>query len=90
MSQTLSDRYTQILLAELRDGRDMTEALVEVTRAHANHLRELGPIRVLALDPCPICTGRVIASEVVAHCLNCTWAYREPTVEPIASRRADL
>lgn len=89
MSQTLSDRYTRILLGELRDGRDLTEALRDVTRAHADHLRALGPVRVLALDPCPVCMGRVVASEVVARCLGCAWTYREPTVEPVASRRAD-
>lgn len=78
MSTTLSERYTQILLAELRDGRDMTDALRDVARAHADHLRELGPLRVLAFDPCPICAGRVIADETVARCATgCGWTYRE-------------
>lgn len=76
MSTTLSEQYTRILLAELYDGRDMTEALVEVTKAHAAHLRELGPVRVLALDPCPICMGVVIASETEARCTVCDWTYR--------------
>lgn len=88
MSQKLSDRYTQILLGELRDGRDLTQALRDVTRAHAAELRELGPIRVLALDPCPRCTGRVIASDTVASCTACGWSYRESAVQPVASRRA--
>lgn len=71
----LSERYCEILIAELRDGRDMAEALREVTLAHAEHLRELGPVRVLALDPCPICMGQVIADEQVARCSSCGWRY---------------
>lgn len=89
MSQALSDRYTRILLAELRDGRDLTEALRDVTRAHAAEIRALGEVMVLACDPCPHCWGRVIASETVATCTSCGWSYRESPVEPVASRKAN-
>lgn len=77
LSNTLSEKYTQILLAELRDGKDMTSALLNVTKQHADHLRELGPVRVLALDPCPRCMGRVIATETEARCVTCDWRYCE-------------
>lgn len=63
-------------------------AMRELARRHAAHLRELGPVRVLAFDPCPRCRGRVVASETVARCA-CGWSYREDAVEPVASRRAD-
>jgi len=77
LSNTLSEMYTRILLAELRDGRDMTEALLEVTRAHADHLLALGPVRVRALDPCPRCGGSVIASDTEARCVSgCSWSYK--------------
>lgn len=75
MSQALSERYTRILIAELRDGRDMAQALRQITLEHANHLRQLGPIRVLALDPCPMCMGVVLADTEKAYC-RCGWNYR--------------
>ena len=66
------------------------EAMVDVTNRHARQLRELGPVRVLALDPCPRCGGSVIASEVEARCLSgCGWSYQQHGSEPLASRRAD-
>jgi hypothetical protein len=71
----LSERYTQILVEELRTGRNLDDALRDLTLAHAQHLRELGPVRVLALDPCPICMGQVIATEVEARCTSCNWRY---------------
>lgn len=64
-------------------------AMRDLARRHAAHLRDLGPVRVLALDPCPICAGRVVASETVAHCRGCGWSWRDDGVEPVASRRAD-
>lgn len=75
----LGEKYTRILLAELRDGRDMTSALLDVTRRHAEQLRELGPVRVLALDPCPVCMGVVLADDTKAVCRSCGWTYREAT-----------
>jgi hypothetical protein len=67
------------------------EAMRTVSLRHAERLRELGPVRVLALDPCPRCMGRVVASRVEARCVSgCGWSYRPTTIpEPLASRRAD-
>lgn len=80
MSSALSDHYCRILLAELRDGRDMAEALRDVTLAHAEHLRALGTVGVLALEPCPRCGGTVLASDEPdgeARCASgCSWSYR--------------
>lgn len=70
--------------------RLMEMAMRELSLRHAAHLRALGPVRVLALDPCPRCAGRVVAGEEVAWCrAGCGWSYREPAVTPLASRRAD-
>lgn len=72
------------------NGQLLELTMRDLISRHAKYLRELGPIRVLALDPCPRCMGRVIASEAEARCSNgCGWAYRPPSTEPIASRRAD-
>lgn len=57
--------------------RLLETAIRELARRHTQHLKALGPIRVLAQDPCPICMGRVIADEHQARCLNCDWTYRE-------------
>lgn len=55
----------------------LLEAFVDVSLRHAERLRELGPVRVLALDPCPCCGGTVIASETDARCAaGCGWSYR--------------
>lgn len=72
----------------IAQDRLMEVAMRELARRHAAHLRALGPVRVLALDPCPVCSGRVVASESVARC-GCGWSYHEDRVEPVASRRAD-
>lgn len=48
-------------------------AMVDVSLAHADRLRELGPVRVLTLDPCPRCGGRVLAGETVARCVACSY-----------------
>jgi hypothetical protein len=71
------------------NSQALFEAFVDVSLRHAERLREFGPIRVLALDPCPTCMGRVVASEVAARCVACGWSYRDDGVEPLASRRAD-
>lgn len=69
-------------LAELLGSRPaaedaLFEAMKTVTLEHARNLRELGPVRVLALDPCPRCGGSVIASETEARCAaGCGWSYR--------------
>ncbi len=48
-----------------------------VVERHAERLLELGSVRVLALDPCPVCMGRVVATEIEARCTACSWSYRE-------------
>jgi hypothetical protein len=72
------------------NGELLLNAMRDVSLRHAERLAEMGPVRVLALDPCPRCMGRVIASETEARCAaGCGWSYRPSDVEPIASRRAD-
>ena len=62
----------------------------ELSLRRANHLRALGPVRVLALDPCPRCMGRVIASDTEARCVTgCGWTYSQHEPDPVASRRVD-
>lgn len=67
------------------------DAMVEVTRRHAERLTAMGPVRVLALDPCPRCGGNVIAGATRARCAaGCGWSYIRLTgPEPVASRRVD-
>lgn len=86
----LADPGTDALLDAMHRGAPLEEALRDISLAHAEHLRSLGEVRVLALDPCPVCMGRVIASEEVARCVSgCGWSYRKDNVVPLASRRAD-
>lgn len=72
-------------------GQPLFDAMVDVSLRHAERLQQLGPVQVLALDPCPRCGGTVIASDTEARCVSgCKWSYsRHGTPEPIASRRAD-
>lgn len=65
--------------------------MAELVRLHAQELLALGPVGSLAMDPCPRCMGRVIASDTRAACTNCGWRYddREQQVA-VGSRRADL
>ena len=55
------------------NGRSLFDAMRDLTHRHAEHLEQLGPVRVLALDPCPRCRGSVMASETTATCRNCGW-----------------
>jgi hypothetical protein len=72
------------------NSQSLFQAMRDVSLRHAERLQELGPVRVLALDPCPRCMGRVLASESEARCAaGCGWSYRPSDVEPVASRRAD-
>lgn len=58
-------------------GESLFDAMVRVSLSHAERLKELGPVRVLALDPCPRCGGNVIASDDEAKCASgCGWSYR--------------
>lgn len=61
-------------------GQSLFEAMVDLSLRHAARLRELGPVGVLALDPCPRCGGRVIADTDPtgdARCVSgCDWSYR--------------
>ena len=50
----------------------------------------IGPVRVLALDPCPRCMGRVVATDASAACTACGWRYHHQPDHAVASRRADL
>jgi hypothetical protein len=72
------DRYVDELLADIGIERTpLLELARDLSLAHSEHLKELGPIRVLALDPCPRCTGGVIAGETEARCAaGCGWSYR--------------
>jgi hypothetical protein len=68
----------------------LLQAFTDLSNRYAELLRNLGEVRVLALDPCPRCMGRVIATDTTARCASgCGWTYRIDTSEPIASRRAD-
>ena len=72
---SLVDTYTDQLTADLNAGRSLAEALRDLTLAHAEHLLALGPVGVLALDPCPWCGGTVIASDEIARCASgCKWS----------------
>lgn len=74
------DQYTHDFLMAIYEGATLADAMKELTLAHAEHLRELGDVRVLALDPCPRCTGRVIATDEIAKCAaGCGWTYRRKT-----------
>ena len=56
------------------NGALLETAMRELARRHAAHLRELGPVRVLAMDPCPNCGGRVMAGDTQARCVTgCGW-----------------
>jgi hypothetical protein len=71
-------------------GESLFDAMVAVSLRHAEWLRELGPVGVLELDPCPRCGGTVLAGETEARCAaGCGWRYRDSAHEPLASRRAD-
>lgn len=63
-------------LAELLESRPAAEdalfyAMRDLSLEHAARLSELGPVRVCALDPCPRCSGQVLASATVARCTRC-------------------
>jgi len=85
------DDSTHDFLMAVHQGSDLADAMRQVTLRHADRLTAMGPVRVLALDPCPRCGGRVIAGDISARCLTgCGWTYVRLTgPEPIASRRAD-
>jgi len=58
------------------NGQTLFEAMRDLSERHAERLRELGPVRVLAMDPCPRCGGTVIASDAEARCASgCGWSY---------------
>ena len=83
------DDETHDLLVAIRDGDQLADAMRDVTVRHADRLSELGEVRVLALDPCPNCTGGVIASDTEARCAaGCGWSYHRHGVEPVASTKA--
>lgn len=66
------ERFGRLLGDPTVDHRAViVDAMREITHRHQEHLEKLGPIRVGALDPCPRCTGPVIASETVARCTRC-------------------
>lgn len=69
----LADELTERVL----NGEVLLEAMRDVCLRHADLLRALGPIGVMALDPCPRCGGTVLASETEARCASgCEWSYR--------------
>lgn len=70
----VAERFGRLLNDPTVDSRAViADAMREITLRHADHLRELGPIRVVALDPCPRCNGQVIASDTVARCTRCDY-----------------
>lgn len=72
---TINTDHLQHIVDDYRPGDDLGDAMRRLTLAHAEHLRDLGPVGVLALDPCPRCGGRVIAGETVAKCAaGCDWS----------------
>lgn len=69
----LADELTR----RVANGELLLAAMRDVSLRHAARLREMGPVRVLALDPCPRCGGNVIASDDEAKCASgCEWSYR--------------
>lgn len=65
------------LTAEPINGTVLFDVMRALSLRHAELLRELGPVRVLALDPCPRCGGNVIASDTEARCAaGCDWRHR--------------
>jgi len=71
------EHYGRRLGEEGADTREVLgEAFRAITARHAEYLESVGPIRAFALDPCPRCTGQVIASDTVAKCAaGCGWEY---------------
>lgn len=67
-----TDRYVDDLLVDIGADRHAVNAGALVAR-HAARLEELGPVRVVALEPCPRCAGNVIASTDVARCTRCDY-----------------
>jgi ribosomal protein S27AE len=60
----------------VRAPRDsLLEAFLDLTVRHATRLQQMGEVMALALDPCPRCMGRVIASDSRAACTECGWSY---------------
>lgn len=70
-------RGNRLLLRASPTDDALVEAMRVLSLEHAAQLRALGPVRVLALDPCPRCGGNVIASATEARCAaGCDWSYR--------------
>jgi hypothetical protein len=53
----------------------LLEAFLDLTSRYATRLQQMGEVMALALDPCPRCMGRVIASDARAACTECGWTY---------------
>lgn len=89
MTHTLTDLTDR--LGELLDDRPtaenaLFEAMRDLSLAHADHLRAIGPVRVLAFDPCPRCSGRVIAGDTEAKCAaGCDWSYSQHGGRPCST-----
>lgn len=67
----VTSRLGELLGDRAAAGDALAGAMRDLALEHAAHLRELGPVRVWALDPCPRCSGQVLASESVARCTRC-------------------
>lgn len=72
----LVDEYTDDLVTAVGGGTDLGDAMRDLTLKHAERLRDLGPVAVLAFDLCPRCGGRVIAGDTEAICAaGCEWRH---------------
>ena len=66
--------HLDTIIESYEPGGDLFDVARRLTLAHAAHLGALGPVRVLTLDPCPRCSGRVLAGDATAKCAaGCGW-----------------
>lgn len=77
------DDATHDLLTAINAGTSLADAMADLTINHAARLHKLGDVRVLALDPCPRCGGRILASTTEARCTTgCDYSYQRHGVTP--------
>lgn len=69
--EDVTDRLGALLESRPAAEDALFHAMRDLTVEHAALLEELGSVRVMALDPCPRCSGLVLASESVARCTRC-------------------
>lgn len=67
----VTDRLGELLGDRQAAGDALFEAMKRVTLEHAARLAAMSPVQVAALDPCPRCSGYVLASDTIARCTRC-------------------